>query len=276
MKNNEAATDNTAEAKEQTVIKVDTSAVSIKLPPFWPADSELWLAQVEAQFAIRNITAQATKFYHVVGSLSTDVATEVRDILLNPDPTAPYDTLKEALLKRTAMSDEKRLQELLNREEIGDRKPSQILRRMEQLAGGQNIEKKFMRSLFLKKLPTSVQQIAAAAGDAVPLTELATMADSIVEVTGECAQVSAVSKPVDHSADINQLKTDMAELKSMFASIMELSSKPRSVSRGRSPYRQKRDPAKHPYCWYHFKFKDKATRCEPPCAWSSGNASAGW
>ena len=268
------------------MIKIDNSAVSIKLPPFWPADSELWLAQVEAQFAVRSITAQQTKFNHVVGSLSPEVATEVRDILLNPDKDSPYDVLKEALCRRTAISEEKRLKELLSSEEIGDRKPSQVLRRMQQLAGSQEVDNKLMRSLFLQKLPKNVQQIAAAVGDKVELSELADMADSIVDVTGDGAQVSAIRESAE-KVEINQLKSDMAELKCMFRSIMEMSTSPRAQgrsgsraggrasSRGRSPFRQRRDASKYPLCWYHWKFKENATRCEKPCSWSSGNGGAG-
>ena len=37
--------------------------VSMKLPVFWPETAEVWFAQVDAQFAIRNVTVGKTKFY---------------------------------------------------------------------------------------------------------------------------------------------------------------------------------------------------------------------
>ena len=125
----EHPTERTAEAAREI------SAINLKLPPFWPADPEVWFAQVEAQFTTRNIRTQCTKFDHIVALLSPEFATEVRDLILRPPADNPYNSLKEQLIKRTTVSEQKKLQQLFSTEDFGDRKPSQLLRRMQQLLG---------------------------------------------------------------------------------------------------------------------------------------------
>lgn len=54
---------------------------------------------------------------------------------MHPPDGMSYTALKEALIQRTAASEARHLQQLLNAAEIGDRKPSQLLCHMEQLLG---------------------------------------------------------------------------------------------------------------------------------------------
>ena len=71
--------------------------------------------------------------HHVVASLAPEYAMEVRDLLLVP--RNPYSMLNAHLIQCTANSKQRCIQQLLTTEELADRKPSQLLCRMQQLLG---------------------------------------------------------------------------------------------------------------------------------------------
>ena len=181
---------------------------------------------MEAQFNTRGITVQKTKFDHVVASLAPEIATEVRDLILTPPTDNPYDTLKAQLIKRTAASEQRRLQQLLNAEELGDRKPTQLLRRMQQLLGDKAsfTDSSFMRELFLQRLPANVRMVLASTPDTTDLDDLAQLADKIVEVA--IPSVAAVHTPSPLNAEVEQLRTEVSCLQEIVKSLS---------SRGRSP-----------------------------------------
>ncbi|KAG0428750.1 hypothetical protein HPB47_024281 [Ixodes persulcatus] len=109
---------------------------------------------------------------------------EIRDIILDPPTVSPYDVLKAELVKRTSESEQRRLQQLISSEELGDRKPSQLLRRLQQLLGAKapTFDAAVIRELFLQRLPVNVRMILASASGLV-LPELAQLADAVTDVS---------------------------------------------------------------------------------------------
>ena len=193
------------------------AGVSIKLPPFWSADPEIWFVQVEAQLTTKGIVAQKTRYDYVVSLLTPEFAMEVRDLLLNPSADNPYDTLKAQLVKRTTASEQRKLQQLISGEELGDRKPTQLLRRMQQLLGDKlgtsSDANSFVRELFLQRLPSNVRMVLASKGTSIDLNKLADMADKVMEVaTPTLSAITSTNLEHTKSSEVEKLLEEVAKL----------------------------------------------------------------
>ncbi|GBN49535.1 hypothetical protein AVEN_269777-1 [Araneus ventricosus] len=134
-----------------------------------------------------------TKFNYVVSHLPPEVAWLVLDILMNPDVTDPYTHLKTELINRSGEFSQQETRQLLSHEELGTRKPSELLRNMRRRAETLKVPETFMLKLFLQRLPTSVQTILAAVSDLI-LDKAAEISDRILEVTPVPMKIHAVNK----------------------------------------------------------------------------------
>jgi hypothetical protein len=104
-------------------------------------------------------------------------------LVLHPPETNPYDTLKETLIKSTAASEQWRLQQLFQVEELGDKKPTHLLRRLNQLLGDTTtLNESILRELFLQWLPGKIRMVLASTPSGTSLENLAEVADRVVEV----------------------------------------------------------------------------------------------
>ena len=150
------------------------------------------------QFSRQGITASKTKYEEIVCTLSTEYATEVQDLLLDLPEDDPYENLKDQLILQIADSERQNIRQLLTAEELGDCKPTQLLRKMRQLLGGMTpINSSLLRELFLQRLPSNVQMILVSA-DEVGIDKLAEMADRIMDAATPI--VTAVSAPTGDDA----------------------------------------------------------------------------
>jgi hypothetical protein len=110
--------------------EVELARVSVKIPPVWRKNIQVWFLQIEAQFSTAGITNENTKFHHVVGSLDTDVAELIADFLTRPATVTPFTDLKSRLIQEFEESEGRKVTKLLTELELGDKKPSQLLREM--------------------------------------------------------------------------------------------------------------------------------------------------
>ena len=145
---------------------------------------------------------------------------------------------------------------------------------MNQLVGETVLDPKILKALFIQKLPSAVQGILMSSDDKTELSVLAKMADKIMEVT--TPQINKVTLNPSQDSEIVALCGEVSELRKMIQHMsIRHSNNRRSSSRRRSLIRKKRDPSKHPTCWYHHKFGENSTKCEQLCNWeNSGNGAS--
>lgn len=269
-----AITDPSASVPLDTTAMIAASAVS--LPAFWPSRTELWFALAEAKFDLAHpkITQQQTKFNHVLTVLPPEVANEVVDLITKPDRVEPYTKLKQAIIDRTTLSDSQKLKQLLSGEELGSRKPSQLLRNMRQLVADSGyVNDQALNELFLQQMPMTVKPILVSL-TGLTLEQKADIADRILETT--IPTVAAITQPERKQKPevIDPMTALTSKLDSIINRLDDLENpnqKPkhrrqhsRTRSRSRTP-----GPGKRRYCWYHFKFGDKAEKCTTPCGYST-------
>ncbi|GIY23383.1 uncharacterized protein CEXT_50111 [Caerostris extrusa] len=132
---------------------------------------------MESQFTLAGVTTETTTFQHVVSALQPEELAVVSDIILKPSADAPFTVLKKRLCAQYADSEAQRLRDLISGMQLGDRCPSRLLLEMLSKAGAR-INDDFLKSLFLQRLPTNVQQILAISND--NLDKLEEMAEGIM------------------------------------------------------------------------------------------------
>lgn len=219
----------------------------------------------------------------MAGNLDPKYAAEVRDILTKPPSTGKYEKLKTELILRLSATQDQKTRQLLEHEEIGDRKPTQFLRHLRALAGTV-VPDSVLKPLWLTRLPASTQAILATQQKA-DLDALAVLADAVLE-----------ANPRPHVAETavatNAMEAMMERLTILMTAKMgeianTLRQEVAAITEDRRDYRSSRSDSRsspHPrsrsrsasrhqdgVCWYHRRFGDQASKCTSPCQYKLKN-----
>ena len=200
-------------------------AVSLKLPTFWTEQPQVWFVQAEAQFVLRNITADDTKYHYVVAALDQDTAKRVIDLLSVPPGVGKYNALKARLKDTYGLSEFDRGTRLLHVPVLGDDKPSALMDNMLALLGSHQPCFLF-RALFLERLPEEIRGVLVYSQEQ-DSRRLAKAADTLWEARSTATNAIRLSR------------------QSATTSV---------------PVKKNSD-----FCYYHARFGDQAQKCQKPC-----------
>ena len=227
------------------------------------------------------------------------------DILRNPPADNPYTALSDAIHQRFGKSVEQRLRSLLSEQQLGDRRPSQFLRHLLDLAEAEGSQDSpIIREIFFNSLPAHTRPFLQCLPPGTDLATIASTADRLLELpqadiaskpTGYLAALTpttATAGPAHTQPNLHELMHQLiAGVTALTVSVATLvdethrRSRPTSRSPSRPRNHQQRDRSVTPdrsntsskstpaHCWYHRKFGVNARSRQAPCTWTaSGNS----
>lgn len=257
-----------------TTIELSAISLAAKIPEFWQDQPRLWFLQVEAILAQQKAGDQSN-YNMVIAKLGKQAIQQVADILEKPPAENKYETLKTRLLSVYEETEAKRLQQLMSDMELGDQRPSQLMRRMRDLARDK-IPDDTLIYFWQGHLPPSVRAVVASA-DSKNLESLASIADKVME-TFRPSEVAAIQSTSRQSPSRDFIEAELAKINNRISELAsscgQIRSRGRSRSQGRARSRSRnnnrtgRTPNSPDWlCFYHFRYKAKANKCVQPCNW---------
>lgn len=269
------------------------SGTFVQLPPFQPENVRLWWNQVELRLRSAGIEDPIARYDCVAGGLPWDIAKRVSDLITTKPDATSLSKLESRILKEFLPSSSLKFKEL-QAVKLGDRRPTEMLREMRELAQGQ-VQDSGIRELFLAQLPSMVSVTISAMPNLKPtdddakLDGCAEVADGAMErIRAQATSVNAIniatgSGPSSSAApnsieSLSQLLDRQADR--IVAALAQRDRQSRSPTRqgqgrgrNRSQTPKQRSRSKvHPKngdCWYHFKWGSDARHCHPDCKFYS-------
>ena len=264
-------------------VTAEVNAVSVKLPPFTESNPELWFGKAEAQFVLRGVKDDTTKFYHIYANLTEKAMNEIENLLLDPPATGKVAAMKAKLVRKFSKSQYQKDSELLAIKSLGDLKPTEMWSMFQRLnKDPHNATSSFVKAYLINMYPSEVRT-AIANMTFEDNDEMAEAADKIMDMK-KPSQVNMVAETPGQEFQGHFPQGEVPEIDAIGRGYG--AARGRGASRGRGQGAPKPPgPGKAAKtCFYHDRHGLGAFKCEgSPCPFStaplaakpSGNATAG-
>ena len=220
------------------------NAATIKPPAFMETAVPGWFSIIEAQFHLRNITSESTKFYSVIAALPAEVISRMPPTTLNLD-TSDYKTLKDGLISSYEKTKPELLDRLMKTTSISGR-PSVYLQEMINTASRIGVTDDIIRHKFLQALPSTISPVIASQ-KGLDLSQLGNLADELLPYFSQSSVMSVPQQKPRYSNVSNAEKKDG-----------------NTTPIGVRPFNKDQRPK---VCRAHIYFADRARTCKPWCKW---------
>ncbi|XP_045516862.1 uncharacterized protein LOC123709514 [Pieris brassicae] len=240
----------------------------------------------------------------VIAQLEKQDIQNIADLICSPPEADYYNTIKDRLISLYEESNSAQTKKLLSQVELGDQKPSQLMRQMKQL-NKDKFPESTIKMMLLEHLPPHIRSVLAVSEAfkiKTTLDDLTLLADKMMEVHTPSQHIAAVATPFTPVAsppipeqptidtligEIRRLSLEVAELRVQprdnyrnSRSRHHLQSRSRNASTKRNENRREsqmedrsRKKSPMPYCYYHHRYGMDAKKCAPPCSFKPINQS---
>ena len=127
---------------------------SLNLPNFWLKRPHTWFNMCESAFTFRNITTPLTKCHHCMSKLPQEIVAIIKDVVNHFTAfNDPYEELKQCLCRAYSLTEQQKVNDLLDFPPLGVEKPSVLMDNI--LSLWPDTSTKMTSKLLLPEKPTT-------------------------------------------------------------------------------------------------------------------------
>lgn len=274
-----------------------------KLSPFCTERPDLWFITVEVKFNTTRTDDGRTKYLTVIKALDHETLEQLSDIAQQEPAQDKYKTLKGAIISRLSDSRQKQIHPLLRETILDNRKPSQLLRQMRELANGA-VDDMILHQLWLERIPHQIKPHLITSSK-LPLDAIAEFADHFFELLSTSQVMATAARNFSSHSTQNPVSTDLKFLeiqKTLDQCLRELNElkiqqqktqqqllqqnlQQQQLLQQQTQFQQENQqlphqsynrsrprsqtPVQNGICYYHQRYGKEARRCTLPCKFAS-------